>query len=284
MRHKLIFLFICMTCLRMQPTFASSIVGLDEAVADTSMISLSNRFDKVLCAHPLLVEEITNQAPIVKIRPSSNKTAVFLLAVLLLFFFSMVRIIFPRYFMNLFQVFTGISMSKRHIKDQLENDNRASIWFYSIFFISVGFIVYQLITGISSTHFSDKWYMNYLISTLFVFILLGFRISMIRLTGWIFKRSDYVHIYLFNTKLVNEFLGLLLFPLCILILVTSGNIQYTLLMTASALCLIFFAYGYVRNIPVLRNLFRISFVHFLLYICAFEIIPVLILIKMIRYD
>lgn len=282
MRHKLIFLFICMTCLRMQPTFASSIIGLDEAVTDTSMISLSNRFDKVLCAHPLLVEEITNQAPIVKIRPSSNKTAVFLLAVLLLFFFSMVRIIFPRYFMNLFQVFTGISMSKRHIKDQLENDNRASIWFYSIFFISVGFIVYQLITGISSTNFSDKWYMNYLISTLFVFILLGFRISMIRLTGWIFKRSDYVHIYLFNTKLVNEFLGLLLFPLCILILVTSGNIQYNLLMIASAMCLLFFAYGYVRNIPVLRNLFRISFVHFLLYICAFEIIPVLILIKMIR--
>jgi hypothetical protein len=279
MRQKLIFLFICMTCLLMQPTFASSILGLDEAVTDTSMMSLSNRFDKVLCAHPLLVEQITN---IVKIRPSSNKTTVFLLAVLLLFFFSMVRIIFPRYFMNLFQVFTGISMSKRHIKDQLENDNRASVWFYSIFFISVGFIVYQLITGISSTHFSDKWYMNYLISTLFVFILLGFRISMIRLTGWIFKRSDYVHIYLFNTKLVNEFLGLLLFPLCILILVTSGNIQYTLLMIASAMCLLFFAYGYVRNLPVLRNLFRISFVHFLLYICAFEIIPVLILIKMIR--
>jgi len=282
MRQKLIFLFICMTCLTMQQTLASSIVGLDEAVTDTSMMSLSNRFDKVLCAHPLLVEQITNQAPIVKIRPSSNKTTVFLLAVLLLFFFSMVRIIFPRYFMNLFQVFTGISMSKRHIKDQLENDNRASIWFYSIFFISVGFIVYQVITGISSTHFSNEWYMNYLISTLFVFIFLGFRISMIRLTGWIFKRSDYVHIYLFNTKLVNEFLGLLLFPLCILILVTSGNIQYTLLMIASAMCLLFFAYGYVRNIPVLRNLFRISFVHFLLYICAFEIIPVLILIKMIR--
>jgi Domain of unknown function (DUF4271) len=284
MRHKLIFLFICMTWLSMQHTFAGSIVGLNEAVTDTSMISLSNRFDKVLRVHPLLVEQITNQAPIVKIRPSSNKTAVFLLAVLLLFFFSMVRIIFPRYFVNLFQVFTGISISKRHIKDQLENDNRASVWFYSIFFISVGFIVYQLITEISGTHFSNVWYINYLISTLFVFILLGFRISMIRLTGWIFKRSDYVHIYLFNTKLVNEFLGLLLFPLCILILVTSGNIQYTLLMTASALCLLFFAYGYVRNIPVLRNLFRISFVHFLLYICAFEIIPVLILIKMIRYD
>jgi hypothetical protein len=282
MRHKLIFLFICMTWLSMQHTFAGSIVGLNEAVTDTSIISLSNRFDKVLRVHPLLVEQITNQAPIVKIRPSSNKTAVFLLAVLLLFFFSMVRIIFPRYFVNLFQVFTGISISKRHIKDQLENDNRASVWFYSIFFISVGFIVYQLITEISGTHFSNVWYINYLISTLFVFILIGFRISMIRLTGWIFKRSDYVHIYLFNTKLVNEFLGLLLFPLCILILVTSGNIQYILLMTASALCLLFFAYGYVRNIPVLRNLFRISFVHFLLYICAFEIIPVLILIKMIR--
>ncbi len=282
MRKKLIYFLFFIFGLYNQNTFAGSIIGLEEAISDTSTVSLPNRFDKVLSLHPLISNQSANEYPMAKIRSFSNKTVVFLLAVFLLFLFSLVRILFPRYFINLFQIFTGMSISKRHIKEQLENDNRASLWFYSIFLISIGFIVFQIVNANSGMRFSDKGYINYLVCTLMVLFLFGFRMSMIHLTGWIFKRSDYVRTYLFNTKLVYEFSGLILFPLCILMLVSSGKIQYSILMIASGLSLIFFAFGYLRNIPELRNLFRLSFVHFLLYLCAFELIPVLVLIKIIR--
>jgi hypothetical protein len=115
-----------------------------------------------------------------------------------------------------------------------------------------------------------------------VILLLGIRNGIIRLLGWIFNMTDYVKQYLFNKKLINEYLGLVLFPLCILILLSSGKVKLTLLIIGAVIYAVMFGYSYLRNIPLLRNLFSISFIHFFLYICTFEVIPVLILLKMIR--
>ncbi len=281
MRGLILLLLLIVSVLWHQNTFAGPVLGLEENVTDTTLISIDTRLNNILSLHPLLNEQMQDVV-FAEPRMAENKTTVFLLSLLLLFMFSLVRNIFPRYFANLFQLFTGFSSSKRHITDQLQNDNRASLWFYILFYVSAGFIVYQFVVGMSGIRFYPQWYINYLICVGFVLLLLSFRTGMIRLTGWIFKRSDYVEMYLFNTKLVNEFLGVVLFPLGILILISSGKIQHSLMILAGILCLLLFLYGYVRNIPVLRNLFRISFVHFLLYLCAFEVLPVLILIKMIR--
>lgn len=236
----------------------------------------------VLAVHPMLNEILPQDVHAAIPHFSNNRTGPFLLAVLLLFVFSLARLVFPRYFMNLFQIFTGLSNSKRHIRDQLENDNRASLWFYAIFYISLGFLVYQFYTRNSEHLFSNSWYINYLLCTMGVFFLLNLRSGLIRLVGWVFKRSDYVQLFLFNKKLVNEFLGLILFPVCILILISSGKVKFALMIIAALLSVVLFIYSYIRNVTVIRNLFRISFVHFLLYICALELIPVLILIKMIK--
>ncbi|GBL36237.1 hypothetical protein EMGBS15_18320 [Filimonas sp.] len=283
MRLKiLLFFFLFILLLQAKPLYADAVIGLQEAVSDTTSLSTEGRLAHVLQMHPMLNGSNVAATAFVRERISVNKTGVFLFAILLSFLFSLVRLIFPRYFLNLFQLFTGLSSSKRHIKDQLESDNRASLWYYILFFISTGFIVYQFVAVLSGMRFHPHWFVNYLVCTIMVLALLGFRTGMIRLTGWIFKRSDYVQIYLLNTKLANEFLGLILFPLCILILISSGKIQHNLLTLSGVLCILLFLYNYLRNIPVLRNLFRISFVHFLLYLCAFEVLPVLILIKMIR--
>ena len=42
-------------------------------------------------------------------------------------------------------------------------------------------------------------------------------------------------------------------------------------------------FNYITNLKRLRNMFGASFVHFLLYLCAFEILPVAVLVKMFRY-
>lgn len=279
---KSIYLFFIFICLRAFSTNAGPVLGLEEVMNDTSSISIETSLSHVLAVHPLLKEVMPHEMQTAKPRLASNRTGPFLLALLLLFVFSLARLVFPRYFVNLFQIFTGLSNSKRHIRDQLENDNRASLWFYTIFYISLGFLVYQFYMRNSIHPFSGVWYVNYIVCSLGVFMLLNLRSGLIRLIGWVFKRSDYVQLFLFNKKLVNEFLGLILFPVCILILISSGKVKFALMVIAALLCVTLFLYSYVRNLSVIRNLFRISFVHFLLYICALELIPVLILIKIIR--
>jgi hypothetical protein len=189
--------------------------------------------------------------------------------------------LFPRYTSNLFQFFTSLTFSKRLIKEQLENDTRASFWFYGIYFLSTAFLIYEILIGNTGLPISSRWYILYGLAVSFTILLLVLRIGFIRLIGWIFNGSDYVESYLFNKRLVNEFAGLLLFPLCVLILLSTGKMKFALLIIAFVLYFLMFSYSYLRNLSLLRNLSRISFLHFLLYLCAFEVIPILIFIKIL---
>lgn len=279
---KTIYIVFCFFFLNSFQIKAGSIIGLDDTTSNRSYDSLDSQFQSILALHPMIKPNMVSEKGLPKTRISENKSGFFFLAIILLFIFSLARLIFPKYFSNLFQIFTSLNISKRHIKDQLENDNRASIWFYLIFFLSVGYIVYLLIIRNTTLYLTNFWYLNYALCTLFVIVLFGLRIGIIRIIGWIFNQGEMVQTYLFNNKLVNEFLGLMLFPLCILMMIAGKNLQSTLLVIASILFLLMFIYSYLRNIPVLRNLFRISFIHFLLYLCALEVIPILILIKLVR--
>jgi hypothetical protein len=279
---KTIYIVFCLFVLNSFQVKAGSIIGLDDTTSNRSYYSLDTQFQSILSLHPMIKPSMVSEKGLPKTRISENKSGFFFLAIILLFIFSLARLIFPKYFSNLFQIFTSLNISKRHIKDQLENDNRASIWFYLIFFLSVGYIVYLLIIRNTMLYLTNFWYLNYALCTLFVIVLFGLRIGIIRIIGWIFDQGEMVQTYLFNNKLVNEFLGLMLFPLCILMMIAGKNLQSTLLVIASILFLLMFIYSYLRNIPVLRNLFRISFIHFLLYLCALEVIPILILIKLVR--
>ena len=274
----ILIIFLCL----FNSSQAGPVLGLEESMRDSSLLSADQQLQRILETHPLVAS--TMDTGDIKIQPhdSINKTGAFLLALLFLFAFSLARTVFPSYFQNLLRIFTTFSVSKRHIKDQLENDNRASLWFNMIFFISAGFIVYQFLVVNRMMHITSKWYLNYMVCTLVLILLLTVRTGLIRLIGWVFRRPDSVQLYLFNKKIINEFSGLVLFPLCSLILISSGHTRNSLLLVGVGIYLALFIYSYLRNFQVLRNLFRVSFVHFILYFCALELLPVLVLIKAMR--
>jgi|GEM_PF-2848404 len=278
--HFLI-LFACLILFSSQ-TNAGPLFGLEEFISDTSVTNPGQQLEHVLTFHPMLT--VGEEDDFLKVEPhiSINKTGPFLLALAFLFAFSLARFVFPSYFLNLLQIFTTFSVSKRHIKEQLENDNRASLWFNLIFFISAGFIIYQFLAANRIIPVTGRWYINYAICTMALIVLLTIRTSLIRLIGWVFKRPDSVQLYLFNKKIINEFSGLILFPLCSLILISSGNLRNSMLMVGGVIYVVLFIYSYLKNFQVLTNLFRVSFVHFILYFCALELLPVLVLIKAIR--
>jgi hypothetical protein len=261
--------------------YAGSINGLDPLLADSTHPSATIILNKLIEHHPML--HPANSERILELpRIGSNPTGIFLLSVVLLFAFSMVRLVFPRYYINLFQVFSGIASSKRHLKEQLESDNRASLWFYLIFYASAGYLLYHFVSMMNIRILPDNPIKGYALCTLLMTFLIGLKTTFIRLIGWIFNGKTLVHQYLLSIRLIIEILGLILFPLCILILISSGNFRSGVLLLALILCLLMVIYFYVRNIHLLRNLLHANVLHFLLYLCAFEVLPVLILIKMIR--
>jgi hypothetical protein len=276
------FILLALFILLQKPAFAQAqFNGLTLVLSDSALKSDAERLDHFLAMHPMLKQGNDQDKVLVKARHASNRSNFFFLSLTLLMLYSLLRIVFPKYFSTLFMVFTNLSIAKRHLKEQLEGDNRASLWFYLIFFLSLGFIVFEFFSHYASFALHNNSFITYLICTAAVTILIALRSGLMRLIGWIFNLGEVVHLYLFNNKLVKEFLGLILFPMSTIILITDGKTRIFCLWIAFGLCVLMTGYSYFRNILILRNLLRISFVHFLLYLCAFEAIPLLILLKLV---
>ncbi|MBK7764183.1 MAG: DUF4271 domain-containing protein [Bacteroidetes bacterium] len=260
-------------------THAGSIIGIDEFLSDTSNTNIAFTSQKILIHHPFLVESHAMDIAPLKIKLTQNKTTAFFFTMGLLFCFAILKLAFSRYFSNLWMVFTTLHTSKRHMKEQLDNDQRASLWFFLVFCASLGFLLFKFLSNKPVFHFNQQVYLQYLICVAAIVILVKARAALLSLLAWIYEAGNWAQTYLFSNKLTHEFIGVLLFPLCILLITGPQNIQTPVLWFAIILCGTLMLYDYVRNFSILRNLFRGNFVHFLLYLCAFEILPILIIIR-----
>lgn len=229
--------------------------------------------------HPFLIEFKTPKNAVRSIpRNTTNKTVPFLIAILLLFVISFLIRIFPKYISNLFSIFSFNSSKKQH-KEQLENDGRASLGFYILYIFSLSFILFNAILhfGKISSHYSG--FSTFLVSFLLIAGALLLKNGFVWFFAWVFQRQSDAKNYAFNNAIINEFGGMILFPLSILVLLTNGQFRTGLLIIAIVVMLVLWLYKYVRNLKNMINLFRIDFVHFLLYLCAFELVPLAVLYK-----
>lgn len=215
-----------------------------------------------------------------KFRNAENPTARFMLGMFCLFVFAGIRNYFSRYFNNLFQVFTTLTITKRQVREQLENDVIASAWFYLLFFLGAGMLLY-----FSLFHFNiippgkNPWWV-YWMGVLALFVYYLFKRYLLQLISWSFQKKDVAGQFIFNSAIVNEFLGVILFPVGLLLLFVQGILFQVIFWSALIMFSILVIYRYFRVFKHIKNILRIDLFHFLIYLCAFEIMPVLILIKL----
>lgn len=257
-------------------------IGLEEILADSTLLHSDHLSGVWLERHPFLSGSTADREIVILERKSANRTPYFFIALFLGFMYSLLRLVFPRYFQNLFFIFTSLASVKRNIRDQLESDNRASLWFYATFLFSLGFLVFELIQQHTSFHLQFNQGLTYLVCTAGVMVFITIRTGLSRMIGWVFNQSEPIQLVLLNKRLVNEFLGLVLFPLGLLILVSTGPTRTMLFNMALLSFFLLLLYSYLRNMLLVKNWLHLSILHFLLYLCAFELIPVLILLKLFR--
>ena len=90
-----------------------------------------------------------------------------------------------------------------------------------------------------------------------------------------------VDIYLFVVFMTNKVIGSLLLPFLVLItfsgpLLTEIGITLSIIMV----CL-FYVYRFIAGYAALHKEIKISGLHFILYLCAFEIAPLLLIYKVL---
>ncbi len=145
---------------------------------------------------------------------------------------------------------------------------------------------------ISSALFYFIWYNTFIESIAFDLILffkffIGFgsliliKILIERLIGSLFEIDSLIDSYVFQKTNYKNYIGLVLLPINIL-LIFAVNPSKTILYIVAGLILVINLVGFITSFKIHQKLILNNLFYFILYICALEIAPYIILYKVLN--
>jgi len=204
----------------------------------------------------------------------------FYLLILMLFYFSVVKLFFGKYLANLLTLFFRASMRQQQLREQVLQSPFPSLLLNIMFVISGGLYGAFLLRFYKFGSPDDFWiYFLYCVVVLAVLYLLKY--LLIRMIGWIFNISRTAETYLFVVFMTNKIIGIFLLPFLVLISF-SGPVISEIAVTISIIMTgVFYIYRFLGSFSILHKEIKISGLHFILYLCAFEIAPLLLIYKVL---
>ncbi|MFT4062008.1 MAG: DUF4271 domain-containing protein [Edaphocola sp.] len=209
----------------------------------------------------------------------------FLLVIVLLLCVGFFKLVNPAYLRNLFRAFRNPTLTTRQLKEQLRQDSPASVAMDVIFSYSMGLYVYYLVRHIHRQQLLGGYPALVVVAALVLLFAVVYlaRFLFLRFTGWVFRIADITDTYAFNVSLINKVLGILVIPFTAVLAFSRGQWPQTGMLLSFLLIAILFANRYMRSAIVFRYFIKFSRFHFFMYLCASELLPVAILIKVVNH-
>lgn len=213
-------------------------------------------------------------------RKNEGKEGQFYLLSGLIFFFALIRVVFAKYLHNLFAVFFRVSMKQKQMREQLLQTPFPSLLLNLLFIITGGIYVVYLLRYYQVLNEVSFWllllYSSGILAVVYIVKLLA-----LKLTGWVFNMRQATDTYIFIVFLVNKLLGILLLPFLLFIAFSQPDIVSVTITLSYCMVAIFFGYRYIISYTAVRSEIKVSRFHFFLYLCAFEIMPLVLIYKVL---
>lgn len=229
--------------------------------------------------HPLLPLQKEALWKIDDPKITRGKESQFYLLVGMFALLAFIRVAFGRYFTNLFALLFQASFRQKQTREQMAQDNLASLFLNVLFFASGGLYITLLV---QYYHWADAgfWWL-FMLCALTLMVVYSIKFLFLRFTGWAFQAGQAASTYTFVVFLINKIAGVLLLPIVLIMSFSSPAIQDIALGLASGLLILLFLYRYFISAGNLRNILKVNFLHFSLYLCAVEILPLLLIYKVL---
>ena len=212
-------------------------------------------------------------------RQSETKDVIFYLLVVMSFFLAFIKAAFPRYFQNLFRLFSKNSFRQMQSREKLRQDNLPSLFLNLLFIISGGLFITLLVYRHGQIKL-DFWLL-FMYSVLMLASIYSIKYLIIKFSGWVFSAKAASNMYAFIVFLTNKIIGIFLVPIAILVAFTDGAMIPNFKIIALVVVGLLFVYRFIFSFAAIRNNLKISPLHFFIYLCAVELIPILIMFKVL---
>jgi hypothetical protein len=207
-----------------------------------------------------------------------GKEVLFYTLIVVFLFFAFLRLSFPKYLVDLFQVAFRTTLKQRQISEQLVQAPLPSLLFNFFFLISSSFYLSFVLEHYDLTAGYSFW-------ALYVYCFAGLAVIYIikllslKFSGWLFNISATTDGYIFIVFMINKIIGIYLLPFLVLLAFTDNDL-YTVAFVISYLGVFaLLAYRFILSYALIQNQMRLNPFHFFLYLCAFEIVPLFLIYK-----
>jgi hypothetical protein len=261
-----------------------SIYKTDSVIYRIQQIDIPGSFyldEKTLTANPYFNFLGKRQIQLMQERHSSSKDYLFYLLFLLLLYFGLIKVLFEKYMNTFFLLFFRPSIRKQQIQEQLLQTPLPSLLLNILFFISAGLYCSFLDNYYhAAKQIEFPFLFAFCCTSILILYLLKF--SLLKVCGWVFNITKTAETYIFIVFLVNKMTGILLLPFSIILAFSSNENIHEFTVTTSLIMIgLLFIYRLSAAYKQIRNQIKLSLFHFFIYICAFEITPVVLIYKVL---
>lgn len=210
----------------------------------------------------------------------SGKEFLFYYLIFLFLLFGLMRMAFEKYFNDLFRVFFRTTLKQKQIREQLLQTPLPSVLMNIFFVLTAGLYVNFLLLHFHLS-LAENFWLQYVYCAAFIAFVYIIKFLGLKITGWLFNVHEAAESYTFIVFIICKMLGILLLPFLVLLSFTSGTIYLNSLVLSWIGIGLLLGYRFLLSYSYARKEIKLNPFHFILYIIAFEIVPVLLIYKML---
>jgi hypothetical protein len=235
---------------------------------------------QVLQHHPYFPFNTESVAIRLDRRKFEGKELLFYVLAGLLLVFALLKQVFAKYFSDLFRVFFRTTLKQRQIREQLMQNPLPSLLFNLFFIATTGLYADFLFHHFGVVPIEDFWLFYLYCCAALSLIYLGKYIGL-KIAGWLFNMKEAAASYIFIVFIINKVIGIFLLPVLVLLAFTGDPIYPVSLVLSWCGIGALLLYRFVLGLAAVRNEVRVNLFHFFLYLCAFELAPLLLIYKLL---
>ena len=244
----------------------SSIYAQDSTIVDT----INSVIDTQAVQHTVTSTANTPRN-LGNVRKGSSGMTPFFLGLGAFLLFGLLRFVYAKHLDALVGVLSKSTLGRMTSKDSLWRDFMPRVLFIFLYFVCCGFIIGKFIA-----HFSSMKEPAITFWLWGVIIMVGLSILKrlsIHAVALVFRFTKTAKSFFNHRSVVNQVLGFILLPICGAILLAPNKFGTILLFIGGFIFVISLIFRLLINVAYVRNLSRVSFFHFIIYLCTLEIIP-----------
>jgi hypothetical protein len=232
--------------------------------------------------NPLIVKSIPlgeyGFVPKPKTQFIPNWTIILIVSLFLLL--ALIRSTSETYIPQLFQSVFNKKIANRLFRERTTTFFNSSFLLDTFFTFITGIFIFQVVN-----HFSEFTPTEGLVYCgLFVFVFLMYlvvKFSLYRISGTIFETYSETQEYLFHAKTGNRVMGIILFPIVLFLFIVDGDFAEYLIYSGIVLMVILNIINILRGMIIIaQKVFSVYYM--ILYLCTLEILPLLLVWKILE--